>query len=62
LLSRARFAGIAPHDVRLFVVAQLLGATIAAMLARWFFATNLMSALGQERTLKDRPHHASIVG
>lgn len=29
------FAGIAPHDVPLFIVAQLLGAACAALLARW---------------------------
>lgn len=35
------FAGIAPHDVPLFVVAQLLGAGSAALVARWLFdATN----------------------
>lgn len=31
------FAGIAPHDVPLFVVAQLVGAAMAALLARWLF-------------------------
>ena len=31
------FAGIAPHDVALFVIAQLLGAGCAALLARWLF-------------------------
>lgn len=31
------FAGIAPHDVPLFIVAQLLGAGCAALLARWLF-------------------------
>lgn len=31
------FAGIAPPDVPLFIVAQLLGAGCAAMLARWLF-------------------------
>jgi glycerol uptake facilitator-like aquaporin len=31
------FAGIAPHDVPLFVVAQLLGGGFAALLARWLF-------------------------
>jgi glycerol uptake facilitator-like aquaporin len=31
------FAGIAPHDVPLFIVAQLLGAASAALLARWLF-------------------------
>jgi glycerol uptake facilitator-like aquaporin len=31
------FAGIAPHDVPLFIVAQLLGAICAAALARWLF-------------------------
>jgi glycerol uptake facilitator-like aquaporin len=29
------FAGIAPHDVPLFIVAQLLGAGCAAIVARW---------------------------
>lgn len=29
------FAGIAPHDVPLFIVAQLLGAAAAALLAKW---------------------------
>jgi glycerol uptake facilitator-like aquaporin len=31
------FAGIAPHDVPLFIVAQLLGAASAAVLAPWLF-------------------------
>jgi glycerol uptake facilitator-like aquaporin len=31
------FAGIAPHDVPLFIVAQLLGAAFAALLARCLF-------------------------
>jgi len=31
------FAGIAPHDVPSFIVAQLLGAACAAVLARWLF-------------------------
>jgi glycerol uptake facilitator-like aquaporin len=31
------FAGIAPHDVPLFIVAQLIGAALAAILARWLF-------------------------
>jgi len=31
------FAGIAPHDVPMFIVAQLLGAGCAAVLARWLF-------------------------
>jgi glycerol uptake facilitator-like aquaporin len=31
------FAGIAPHDVPLFIVAQLLGAGSAALLAKWLF-------------------------
>ena len=31
------FAGIAPHDVPLFIVAQLLGAACAAFLAKWLF-------------------------
>jgi glycerol uptake facilitator-like aquaporin len=31
------FAGIAPHDAPLFIVAQLLGAASAALLARWLF-------------------------
>jgi len=33
------FAGIAPHDVPLFILAQLLGATCAAVLAKWLFDT-----------------------
>ena len=33
------FAGIAPNDVPLFIVAQLTGATVAAMVARWLFPT-----------------------
>ena len=32
------FAGIAPSDVPLFVVAQLIGALMAAIFARWLFA------------------------
>ena len=32
------FAGIAPHDVLPFIVAQLLGAGCAALVARWLFA------------------------
>jgi glycerol uptake facilitator-like aquaporin len=31
------FAGIAPHDVPLFIVAQLLGAMSGALLARFMF-------------------------
>ena len=31
------FAGISPHDVPLFVVAQLLGAAGGALLAKWLF-------------------------
>lgn len=31
------FAGIAPHDVPFFIVAQLLGAGCAAIVARWLF-------------------------
>jgi glycerol uptake facilitator-like aquaporin len=31
------FAGIAPRDVPLFIVAQLMGAAAAAFLARWLF-------------------------
>lgn len=34
------FAGIAPHDVPLFIIAQLLGAALAALLARWLFPAN----------------------
>jgi glycerol uptake facilitator-like aquaporin len=31
------FAGIAPHDVPVFVAAQLLGAASGALVARWLF-------------------------
>jgi glycerol uptake facilitator-like aquaporin len=31
------FAGIAPHDVPVFILAQLIGAGCAALLARWLF-------------------------
>ena len=31
------FAGIAPHDVPLFIAAQLTGAGLAALTARWLF-------------------------
>ncbi len=31
------FAGIAPHDVPVFIIAQLFGAGAAALLARWLF-------------------------
>ena len=31
------FAGIAPHDVPQFILAQLLGAALAAITARWLF-------------------------
>jgi glycerol uptake facilitator-like aquaporin len=31
------FAGIAPRDVPLFVLAQLTGAALAALTARWLF-------------------------
>lgn len=34
------FAGIAPHDVPFFVVAQLLGAACAALAARWLLSTD----------------------
>ena len=33
------FAGIAPNDVPLFILAQLLGAAAAAILAHWLFAS-----------------------
>jgi glycerol uptake facilitator-like aquaporin len=33
------FAGIAPHNVPPFVAAQLLGAALAALVARWLFPT-----------------------
>jgi glycerol uptake facilitator-like aquaporin len=32
------FAGIAPHDVPYFIIAQLLGAASAAVVAGWLFA------------------------
>jgi glycerol uptake facilitator-like aquaporin len=32
------FAGIAPHDVPVFIIAQLIGAALAALTARWLFA------------------------
>jgi len=35
------FAGIAPHDVPLFIAAQLFGAAVAAFVARWLFAPDL---------------------
>jgi glycerol uptake facilitator-like aquaporin len=35
------FAGIAPHDVPLFIIAQLIGAALAAIAAKWLFAPNL---------------------
>ncbi len=31
------FAGIAPHDVPVFIAAQLIGAACAALVARWLF-------------------------
>jgi glycerol uptake facilitator-like aquaporin len=31
------FAGIAPHDVPTFIAAQLSGAALAALVARWLF-------------------------
>ena len=31
------FAGIAPHDVPVFIIAQLSGAAVAAILGRWLF-------------------------
>lgn len=34
------FAGIAPHDVPLFIIAQLIGAALAAIAARWLFTPN----------------------
>ena len=34
------FAGIAPQDVPMFIVAQLAGAALAALTARWLFPTN----------------------
>lgn len=34
------FAGIAPHDVPMFIVAQLTGAALAAFIARWLFPAN----------------------
>lgn len=34
------FAGIAPHDVPLFIIAQLAGAALAALTSRWLFSTS----------------------
>ena len=34
------FAGIAPADVPLFIVAQLIGAMMAALTAKWLFSDN----------------------
>ena len=34
------FAGIAPHDVPPFILAQLTGAALAALVAKWLFAPN----------------------
>ena len=34
------FAGIAPHDVPLFIIAQLLGAASAALAAKFLFGSN----------------------
>lgn len=34
------FAGIAPHDVPLFIAAQLTGAGLAALVAKWLFPAN----------------------
>jgi glycerol uptake facilitator-like aquaporin len=31
------FAGIAPHDVPIFIAMQLVGAACAALTARWLF-------------------------
>jgi glycerol uptake facilitator-like aquaporin len=33
------FAGISLHDVPLFIVAQLTGAALASLAARWLFPT-----------------------
>jgi glycerol uptake facilitator-like aquaporin len=44
------FAGIAPHDVPLFIVAQLLGAICAAALARWLFDTDNEEGAGEDRS------------
>ena len=38
------FAGIAPHDVPMFIIAQLIGASAAAIFGRWLFADRLPSA------------------
>ena len=35
------FAGIAPHDVPLFIVAQLCGAGVAALLGKWLFVERI---------------------
>jgi glycerol uptake facilitator-like aquaporin len=35
------FAGIAPHDVPLFIVSQLIGAALAAMTAKWLFSSHV---------------------
>ena len=34
------FAGIAPNDVPLFIMAQLIGAALAALTAKWLFLTD----------------------
>ena len=44
------FAGIAPAGVTAFIVAQLIGATVGMLLARWFDNKARMSAIGTKRT------------
>jgi glycerol uptake facilitator-like aquaporin len=47
------FAGIRPVDVPGFIVAQLIGASIATLIARWFFRTRKQQLVNREES--DRP-------
>lgn len=47
------FAGIRPSDVPGFIAAQLIGASAAALLARWFFSTRKRRFINHEEP--DRP-------
>ena len=52
------FAGIRPSDVPALIVAQLIGASAATLLSRWFFTTRrhpLVNRQKPDRPLREGP-------
>ena len=57
------FAGIAPRDVPLFIVAQLTGAALGALTAKWLLRRTANAAgRGENRSTTGKPASASAAG